>query len=162
MASRRRLFKHSLKCNVLQSPIMTIVYYYLIKYFYSNFLLFRGRGPSAKGAGTIELGREGWRVSIPKFTMIVGFNGVDLVEYGVLFILKTLNPANHPPVRPGRNLPVGDSHVFRILVGHVGRAWFPVPAVVGWLRRPRWDRPGVGLRSGCCSGLAPGCIRAAR
>lgn len=27
------------------------------------------------------------------------FNGrVDLVEYGVLFILKTLNPANHPVI----------------------------------------------------------------
>lgn len=56
-----------------------------------------GGGPSAKGAWELELGMGG-RVSIPKYTMMVWFNGVDLVEYGVLFILKTLNPANHPVI----------------------------------------------------------------
>lgn len=45
-----------------------------------------------KGAGTSVRG-----ISIPCGDW--WFNGrVDLVEYGVLFILKALNPANHPVI----------------------------------------------------------------
>lgn len=52
-----------------------------------------GGGPSAKGAGT-RVGGGG--VSVPKYSITGWFNG--LVEYGVLFILKALNPANHPVI----------------------------------------------------------------
>lgn len=155
------LSQHCVSCS--QSPIMTIDYYLFSILTASNFSfpylgvcisIFMGAGGlSAKGAGTREdgdqhFGRRRWR-----------FNG--LVEYGVLFILKTLDPANHPPVLPGRTLPVEDSHVFRILAGRVERAWFPAPAAGGWHRRRRWDRPGAGPRSGS-SGPAPGCRPAAR
>lgn len=49
-----------------------------------------------RGAGTSVRG-----ISIPgdDWWWWWWFNGrVDLVEYGVLFILKTLNPANHPVI----------------------------------------------------------------
>lgn len=158
MASQRRLFKHSLKCNVLQSPIMTIVNYSLIKYFNSNFLLFVGGGPSAKGAGTrAGRGVEGQHSKVHD-DGLVQRRRLSLVRRSVhLENVESCQSScnSFAPVRPGRNLRVGDSHAFRILVEHVGRALFPVPAVVGWLRRPRWDRPGVELRSGC-SDLGPG------
>lgn len=55
-----------------------------------------GGGSSAIGAWELELG---WGEGLHSKIHDDGwFNGVHLVEYGVLFILKTLNPANHPVI----------------------------------------------------------------
>lgn len=141
------------------------LYYYSIKYFNSNFLLFGVRSKCKRSL--VTRAGKGGRVSIPKYTMMVWIQRRRLSWVRSSVHLENAESCqsscnSFAPVRPGRNLRVGGSHVFQILVGHVGRAWFPVPAAVGWLRRRRWDRPGAGPRSGCCSDLAPGCKRAVR
>lgn len=144
---------------------MTVVFIITWLSILTRIFCYLGGGSSAIGAWELELGEGGGSAFQNTRWWLVQRRPLSWVRSSVhLENAESCQSScnSFAPVRPGRNLRVGDSHVFRILVGHVGRAWFPVPAAVGWLRRRRRDRPGAGPRSGCCSDLAPGCKRAVR